>query len=32
VVNGIPTSRATLRDSDRIDVASTTLIFRRDED
>jgi FHA domain-containing protein len=31
-VNGIPTLRAVLRDSDRIDVASTTLIFRRDED
>jgi hypothetical protein len=31
-VNGIPTTRATLRDSDRIDVASTTLIFRLDED
>jgi hypothetical protein len=31
-VNGIPTGRAVLRDSDRIDIASTTLIFRRDED
>ena len=31
-VNGTPTPRATLRDGDRIDVASTTLIFRRDED
>jgi hypothetical protein len=31
-VNGVPTPRATLRDGDRIDVASTTLIFRRDED
>jgi hypothetical protein len=31
-VNGKPTPRATLQDGDRIDVASTTLIFRRDED
>jgi hypothetical protein len=31
-VNGKPTARATLRDGDRVDVASTTLIFRRDED
>jgi hypothetical protein len=31
-VNGVPTPRATLRDGDRVDVAATTLIFRRDED
>jgi hypothetical protein len=31
-VNGAPVARAELRDGDRIDVASTTLIFRRDED
>jgi hypothetical protein len=31
-VNGQPAGRAVLRDGDRIDVASTTLIFRRDED
>jgi Protein of unknown function (DUF3662)/FHA domain len=31
-VNGTPAGRARLRDGDRIDVASTTLIFRRDED
>jgi hypothetical protein len=31
-VNGQPAARAVLRDGDRIDVASTTLIFRRDED
>jgi hypothetical protein len=31
-VNGTPSGRATLRDGDRIDVASSTLIFRRDED
>jgi hypothetical protein len=31
-VNGIPTGRATLQDSDRIDVAGATLIFRLDED
>ncbi|HTW19658.1 MAG TPA: DUF3662 and FHA domain-containing protein [Mycobacteriales bacterium] len=31
-VNGTPVERATLHDGDRIDVASTTLIFRRDED
>jgi pSer/pThr/pTyr-binding forkhead associated (FHA) protein len=31
-VNGKPTDRAQLQDGDRIDVASTTLIFRRDED
>ncbi|HTR69950.1 MAG TPA: DUF3662 and FHA domain-containing protein [Mycobacteriales bacterium] len=31
-VNGVPASRAELRDGDRIDIASTTLIFRRDED
>jgi pSer/pThr/pTyr-binding forkhead associated (FHA) protein len=31
-VNGQAAGRATLRDGDRIDVASTTLIFRRDED
>jgi hypothetical protein len=32
LVNGQQAGRATLRDGDRIDVASTTLIFRRDED
>jgi Protein of unknown function (DUF3662)/FHA domain len=31
-VNGTPAGRATLRDGDRIDIATTTLIFRRDED
>jgi hypothetical protein len=31
-VNGTPAGRSRLRDGDRIDVASTTLIFRRDED
>jgi hypothetical protein len=31
-VNGTPAGRTLLRDGDRIDVASTTLIFRRDED
>jgi hypothetical protein len=31
-VNGKPAGRSPLRDGDRIDVASTTLIFRRDED
>jgi len=31
-VNGRQIGRAILRDGDRIDVASTTLIFRRDED
>ena len=31
-VNGTPAARAVLRDGDRIDVAATTLIFRRDED
>ena len=31
-VNGIPIGRTLLQDGDRIDVASTTLIFRRDED
>jgi hypothetical protein len=31
-VNGKPVARALLSDGDRIDVASTTLIFRRDED
>ena len=31
-VNGTPIGRAALKDGDRIDVASTTLIFRRDED
>jgi pSer/pThr/pTyr-binding forkhead associated (FHA) protein len=31
-VNGTPVGRAALKDGDRIDVASTTLIFRRDED
>jgi len=31
-VNGTPVGRATLKDGDRIDIASTTLIFRRDED
>jgi Protein of unknown function (DUF3662)/FHA domain len=31
-VNGTPAGRATLQDGDRIDIASTTLIFRRDED
>ena len=31
-VNGAPVAGAELRDGDRIDVASTTLIFRRDED
>jgi hypothetical protein len=32
VVNGKPVERAELHDGDRVDVASTTLIFRRDED
>jgi Protein of unknown function (DUF3662)/FHA domain len=31
-VNGKPAARAMLRDGDRVDVASSTLIFRRDED
>lgn len=31
-VNGTPAARAVLRDGDRIDIAATTLIFRRDED
>jgi pSer/pThr/pTyr-binding forkhead associated (FHA) protein len=31
-VNGAPVAGAELRDGDRIDIASTTLIFRRDED
>jgi hypothetical protein len=31
-VNGKPADRVALRDGDRLDVASTTLIFRRDED
>jgi hypothetical protein len=31
-LNGKPSGRALLQDGDRIDVASTTLIFRRDED
>jgi hypothetical protein len=31
-VNGLAVGKATLKDGDRIDVASTTLIFRRDED
>jgi hypothetical protein len=31
LVNGQPAARASLRDGDRIDVGSTTLIFRRDE-
>jgi len=31
-VNGKPAERVELHDGDRIDVASTTLIFRRDED
>jgi hypothetical protein len=32
LVNGLQVGRATLQDGDRIDMASTTLIFRRDED
>jgi hypothetical protein len=31
-VNGAPAGQAVLRDGDRIDIAKTTLIFRRDED
>jgi hypothetical protein len=31
-VNGVPAGHATLRDGDRIDIAKTSLIFRRDED
>jgi hypothetical protein len=31
-VNGKPVGRAELRDGDRLDIASTTLIFRVDED
>jgi hypothetical protein len=31
-VNGHPAGRAILQDGDRIDIASSTLIFRRDED
>jgi hypothetical protein len=31
-VNGTPAAHTRLRDGDRIDVATTTLIFRRDED
>jgi Protein of unknown function (DUF3662)/FHA domain len=31
-VNGRPATRATLRDGDRIDIATSTLTFRRDED
>jgi hypothetical protein len=28
----VPAGHATLRDGDRIDIAKTSLIFRRDED
>jgi hypothetical protein len=31
-VNGSPAARAILQDGDRIDIASTPIIFRRDED
>jgi hypothetical protein len=31
-LNGTPVGRAVLQDGDRIDVAATSLIFRRDED